>query len=154
MKSIILNSPFKFQHIQRNFDDTLKPDEALIKIHRIGICGTDYHAYRGKQPFFSYPRVLGHELGAEVVKLGVGFGVSDFDSVPKPETQNPIPLKIGDKVSVEPYLNCGTCQSCTQGKSNCCENLQVLGVHVDGGMVEYLKVPARGQIAPLSKIDL
>jgi threonine dehydrogenase-like Zn-dependent dehydrogenase len=69
MKSIILNNPFSFQKIERDFDDTLTENEALIKIHRIGICGTDYHAYRGKQPFFSYPRILGHELGAEVVKI-------------------------------------------------------------------------------------
>jgi 2-desacetyl-2-hydroxyethyl bacteriochlorophyllide A dehydrogenase len=135
MKSIILNNPFSFQKIERDIDDSLAENEALIKIHRIGICGTDYHAYRGKQPFFSYPRVLGHELGAEVVKLGAALRNS------KPETQNAKPLKIGDKVSVEPYLNCGTCQSCQNGRINCCENLQVLGVHTDGGMVEYLKMP-------------
>ncbi|MFY7911686.1 MAG: zinc-binding alcohol dehydrogenase family protein, partial [Emticicia sp.] len=102
-------------------------NEALLKIHRIGICGTDYHAYRGRQPFFSYPRVLGHELGAEVIGLGSGAGANG--------------IKIGDKVSVEPYLNCGVCQPCQNGKTNCCESLKVLGVHIDGGMAEYLKVP-------------
>ena len=127
MKSIILENPFKLKKKQIDFDDTLNPDEALIKIHRIGICGTDYHAYRGKQPFFSYPRVLGHELGAEVIKI-------DSDSAE---------IKIGSKISVEPYLNCGVCQSCVNGKINCCENLKVLGVHMDGGMVEYLKVPIK-----------
>ena len=70
MKQIILKQPFEFEKSRVKFDDTLQTDEALIKIHRIGICGTDYHAYRGKQPFFSYPRVLGHELGAEIVKIG------------------------------------------------------------------------------------
>lgn len=127
MKTIILNKPQEFQLISRDFDDTLTENEALLKIHRIGICGTDYHAYRGRQPFFSYPRVLGHELGAEVIGLGSGAGVNG--------------IKIGDKVSVEPYLNCGVCQPCQNGKTNCCESLKVLGVHIDGGMAEYLKVP-------------
>ncbi|MER0439779.1 zinc-binding alcohol dehydrogenase family protein [Emticicia sp. W12TSBA100-4] len=127
MKTIILNKPQEFQLISRDFDDTLAENEALLKIHRIGICGTDYHAYRGRQPFFSYPRVLGHELGAEVIGLGSTAGASG--------------IKIGDKVSVEPYLNCGVCQPCQNGKTNCCESLKVLGVHVDGGMAEYLKVP-------------
>lgn len=127
MKTIILNKPQEFQLISRDFDDTLAENEALLKIHRIGICGTDYHAYRGRQPFFSYPRVLGHELGAEVIGLGSGAGANG--------------ITIGDKVSVEPYLNCGECQPCQNGKTNCCESLKVLGVHIDGGMAEYLKVP-------------
>ncbi len=128
MTTIILNKPGEFAKISREINDDLGENEALIKIHRIGICGTDYHAFRGKQPFFSYPRVLGHELGAEVVSLG-----KNVDSGK---------IAIGYKVSVEPYLNCGYCQSCKNGKSNCCENLKVMGVHVDGGMCEYLKIPA------------
>lgn len=127
MKTIILNKPQELQLISRDFDDTLTENEALLKIHRIGICGTDYHAYRGRQPFFSYPRVLGHELGAEVIALGSGADENG--------------ITIGDKVSVEPYLNCGECQPCKNGKINCCESLKVLGVHVDGGLAEYLKVP-------------
>jgi 2-desacetyl-2-hydroxyethyl bacteriochlorophyllide A dehydrogenase len=128
LKTIILNQPGEFIKTQRDFDDNLTENEALLKIHRIGICGTDYHAFRGKQPFFSYPRVLGHELGAEVIALGSGVDKTK--------------ITVGSKVSVEPYLNCGHCQSCRNGKSNCCESLQVLGVHTDGGMCEYLKVPA------------
>lgn len=128
MKTIILNQPGEFQLISREFDDNLADNEALIKIHKIGICGTDYHAFRGKQPFFSYPRVLGHELGAEVIALGKAVDSSE--------------LSIGDKVSVEPYLNCGKCQACLNNKQNCCEQLQVMGVHSDGGMTEYLKIPA------------
>ncbi len=128
MKTIILNKPGEFIKTERDFNDDLAENEALLKIHRIGICGTDYHAFRGKQPFFSYPRILGHELGAEVV--GVGKGVDKTK------------IAVGDKVSVEPYLNCGECQSCRNGKSNCCEKLQVLGVHTDGGMCEYIKIPA------------
>ncbi len=128
MKTIILNKPGEFAKISREINDDLDENEALLKIHRIGICGTDYHAFRGKQPFFSYPRVLGHELGAEVVALGQGVDANK--------------ITIGDRVSVEPYLNCGHCQSCKNGKSNCCENLKVMGVHVDGGMCEYMKIPA------------
>lgn len=127
MKTLILEKPFVFKSIEQEKPTNLQADEALIKIKKIGICGTDYHAFRGKQPFFSYPRVLGHELGAEVVALG---GNADT-------------IQVGDKVTVEPYLNCGKCQPCQNGKSNCCENLQVLGVHTDGGMTEYLKVPIR-----------
>ena len=103
MKSLRLNKPGEFEFINTDFTPVLAPNEALIKVHRIGICGTDYHAYRGKQPFFSYPRVLGHELGAEIVALG--------DAVAT--------LQIGDKVSVEPYPNCGECHACKRGHINC-----------------------------------
>lgn len=99
---------------------------ALVAVRRVGVCGTDFHAWRGHQPFFSYPRVLGHELA--VVVDAVGAGVT-----------NVVP---GDACAVEPYLNCGTCGACRRGRTNCCERLQVLGVHVDGGMRERLVVPA------------
>lgn len=127
MKTLVLEKPYIFKNTEKAVPTSLQADEALVKIKKIGICGTDYHAFRGKQPFFSYPRTLGHELGAEVVTLG-----SPTDTI-----------QVGDKVTIEPYLNCGSCQPCQNGKSNCCENLQVLGVHVDGGMAEYLKVPIR-----------
>lgn len=125
MQSIILQEPGKLISQRIESDLTLGSQEALVKVHRIGICGTDYHAYRGRQPFFTYPRILGHELGVEVVAI----------------TENANGINIGDKCAVEPYLNCGTCQACRNDKSNCCQRLQVLGVHTDGGMREYLKVP-------------
>jgi 2-desacetyl-2-hydroxyethyl bacteriochlorophyllide A dehydrogenase len=124
-KYIVLNEPGKFQSKQNTIDLKLSEGEALVRIKKIGVCGTDYHAFRGNQPFFTYPRVLGHELGAEVVQLQSASN----------------DLEIGDRVAVEPYLNCGRCQPCRNGKSNCCEQLKVLGVHVDGGMASYLKVP-------------
>jgi 2-desacetyl-2-hydroxyethyl bacteriochlorophyllide A dehydrogenase len=96
-------------------------------VHRVGVCGTDLHAFAGKQPFFTYPRVLGHELGVEVIDPGDG----SHD------------LRVGDRCSVEPYTNCGTCSACRRGKVNCCAALQVLGVHADGGMTRLLRVPAR-----------
>jgi 2-desacetyl-2-hydroxyethyl bacteriochlorophyllide A dehydrogenase len=101
------------------------PDEVLVRVHRIGVCGTDLHAFAGRQPFFHYPRVLGHELGVEVMDVGN----SD--------------LKVGDRCSVEPYLNCGHCSACRRGKTNCCVDLKVLGVHIDGGMQPLIAVPPR-----------
>jgi 2-desacetyl-2-hydroxyethyl bacteriochlorophyllide A dehydrogenase len=102
------------------------PHEALVKIRRIGACGTDLHAYKGRQPFFSYPRVLGHELAGEIES--VPEGSADF--------------KKGDPVAVLPYLECGKCIACRAGRTNCCVKLSVFGVHQDGGMCEYLTVPA------------
>jgi 2-desacetyl-2-hydroxyethyl bacteriochlorophyllide A dehydrogenase len=103
-----------------------KQGEALVAIRAIGICGTDISGYLGKMPFIEFPRILGHELGVEV--LAVGAGITH--------------LKVGDRCSVEPYLNCGTCHSCLRDSTNCCETLQVLGVHCDGGMRERMILPA------------
>lgn len=103
------------------------PGEALVRVHRIGVCGTDLHAFAGKQPFFNYPRILGHELGVEVIDPGT----------------EPHGLKAGDRCSVEPYLNCGKCIACRTGKPNCCTDLRVLGVHTDGGMRPMFCVSAR-----------
>jgi len=126
MDTIILQEPGRFEMTRR--EDPPReppPGHALVKVHTVGICGTDWHAYRGKQPFFTYPRVLGHELGVEVV------------SVNDPTSD----LKRGDKCAVEPYLNCGRCIACRRGRSNCCANLRVLGVHIDGGMQQFIIVP-------------
>lgn len=100
--------------------------EALLKIKRVGICGTDLHAYGGNQAFFSYPRILGHELAAEVLEIG----------------DNPQGIKAGDRVAIMPYLSCGTCIACRHGKTNCCTQIQVLGVHTDGGMQEKIVLPS------------
>jgi 2-desacetyl-2-hydroxyethyl bacteriochlorophyllide A dehydrogenase len=113
------------------------PGHALVRIRRIGVCGTDLHAFAGRQPFFQYPRVLGHELGVEVVELPAGSHS----------------VKVGDRCAVEPYLNCGRCHSCTRGKPNCCERLQVLGVHTDGGMCEHFAVPVE-RLFPSAKLGL
>lgn len=126
MKALSLQEAGKFVYQSIENPTSVEPNEAIVKIHRIGICGTDYHAYRGRQPFFTYPRVLGHELGVEVISIG----------------NKVTNVKVGDKCSVEPYINCGKCQPCRSGKTNCCETLQVLGVHTDGGMTEYIKLPA------------
>jgi 2-desacetyl-2-hydroxyethyl bacteriochlorophyllide A dehydrogenase len=96
---------------------------SLLRVRAIGICGTDIHAFAGNQPFFQYPRILGHELALEVI-----------------ESES---FAEGDLVTIIPYFNCETCDACQQAKPNCCENIQVFGVHIDGGMREYISVEDR-----------
>jgi 2-desacetyl-2-hydroxyethyl bacteriochlorophyllide A dehydrogenase len=129
MKTIVLETPGEFRLIDTEPPGPPGPGEALVRVRRVGICGTDLHAFRGKQPFFSYPRILGHELGVEIVALGEGTEA--------------LALSPGDRCSVEPYLNCGHCIACRRGKTNCCASLKCLGVHTDGGMRELIVVPAR-----------
>lgn len=126
MKSLLLVEPGVLRAADLPAPLPPGPGEALVRVHRVGVCGTDLHAFRGQQPFFSYPRVLGHELGVEV--LAVGEGVTAVAS--------------GDRCAVEPYLNCGRCIACRRGRPNCCAQLKVMGVHVDGGMREQFIVPA------------
>ena len=128
MKTLVCNSPGHFEYSQGE-KPVLSPGQAIIRIRRIGICGTDLHAFEGTQPFFQYPRILGHELAGELVAAD---GAPDF--VP------------GEAVTFIPYFNCGTCIACRSGKPNCCTAIQVCGVHTDGGMVEYLSVPSRSLI--------
>lgn len=127
MKTIILNSPHNIELTDTDIDTQLEADQALVKVHVIGVCGTDIHAYSGNQPFFSYPRILGHELGVEVVSTGA-------------DVKN---IRVGDKCSVEPYFNKGMDQAVRRGLSNCGENISVFGVHEDGGMREYFKIQAK-----------
>ena len=127
MKTIRLEEPGKLIALDTPDPGLPGAGEALVRVHRIGVCGTDIHAYAGRQPFFSYPRILGHELGVEV--LATGEGVSNID--------------VGARCAVEPYINCGECIACRRGKPNCCADLHVLGVHRDGGMRGRFIVPAR-----------
>ncbi len=126
MKTLILEEPEKFKRVDTPEPGLPGPGQALLRVQRIGVCGTDLHAFVGRQPFFEYPRILGHELGVEVVAVG--------DRVDQ--------VQVGDRCAVEPYLNCGACRPCHLGRNNCCEHLQVMGVHVDGGMREQIVVPA------------
>ncbi len=126
MRQIILEKPGSFA--ERAVEQPIAGgEEALVRIHRIGVCGTDLHAFAGRQPFFEYPRVLGHELGAEVLEI----------------PSNSRGIRPGDRCAIEPYVNCQTCHACLRGRYNCCERLQVLGVHRDGGMQQFLNVPVR-----------
>ncbi len=127
MNTITLTTPGQFDVSDTKAPDSCPPGHALVRVHRIGICGTDLHAFRGKQPFFTYPRVLGHELGVEVVEVA----------------PNNLGIKKGDRCSVEPYMNCQDCGPCRRNMPNCCINLKVLGVHIDGGMREFITLPIR-----------
>ena len=136
MKAIQLEKPQAFRTIDVPEPAEPAAGEALVRVQRIGICGTDIAGYLGKMPFFSYPRIPGHELGVEVIS--VGAGVTN--------------VRPGDRCSVEPYMNCGQCHPCRKGAGNCCENLRVLGVMMDGGMTERLTLPAR-KLHPANKLS-
>jgi len=127
MKTIQFVEPGRLRIIETSEPAPPAGGEALVRVHAVGICGTDYSGYLGKMAFFSYPRIPGHELGVEVV--AVGPGVTN--------------VKAGDRCSVEPYINCQRCYSCRRGHTNCCESNQTLGVHCDGGMRPFFSVPAR-----------
>ena len=123
MRAVICRNPGELEIVQYPVPER-KPGEALVRIRRIGVCGTDMHIYQGNQPYFTYPRVMGHELSGEIVEVGEGSA-----------------LKPGDPVYILPYLHCGHCIACRAGRTNCCTSLKVLGVHIDGGMCEYLSLP-------------
>jgi 2-desacetyl-2-hydroxyethyl bacteriochlorophyllide A dehydrogenase len=137
MKTIRLEEPGRLSLIETAAPSAPQGGEVLVRVHRIGVCGTDIHAFNGKQPFFSYPRILGHELGVEVVAVGEGV----------------MNVKPGNRCSVEPYINCEKCIACRRGKPNCCAVMQVLGVHIDGGMREQFTLPAR-KLHPSAKLTL
>ncbi|HEX4203316.1 MAG TPA: zinc-binding alcohol dehydrogenase family protein [Ktedonobacteraceae bacterium] len=125
MKAIRLDQPGQLQFISSEEPQAPGPGEALVRIRQVGVCGTDLHAFQGEQPFFTYPRVLGHELGVEIVAVA-------------PQERE---WTAGMRCAVEPYFHCGYCPACRRGKTNCCLNLKVFGVHVDGGMREFALVP-------------
>ena len=137
MRAIVLEEPKHFASTDVPEPNAPGPGEALVAVHRVGVCGTDISGYLGKFPFFSYPRIPGHELGVEV--LAVGESVAN--------------VKPGDHCSVEPYINCGECFACRKGNSNCCANVEVLGVHCDGGLRDRFVLPAR-KLHPSSKLSM
>ena len=126
VKAIKFEEPWKVQCI-----DIEKPEpiegQALIKVRAAGICGSDIGAFRGTNPLVSFPRIIGHEIVGEVL------------SIPEDNARG---IKAGDRVIVDPYLYCGTCYPCSVGRTNCCTDLKVLGVHVESGMAEYMTHPA------------
>ena len=124
MEALICTKPGTFQY-KDIAAPVLQPGQAIVRIKRIGICGTDLHAYEGTQPYFTYPRILGHELAADLIEAD---GADGF-----------IP---GEAVTIIPYFNCGKCIACRNGKPNCCTDIKVCGVHVNGGMSEYFSVPS------------
>jgi 2-desacetyl-2-hydroxyethyl bacteriochlorophyllide A dehydrogenase len=127
MRALQLEQPRQFRFIDIPEPADPGPGEAVVRVHRVGVCGTDISGFLGKMPFFSYPRIPGHELGVEVV--AVGPGVTN--------------VAVGDKCSVEPYINNPESFASGRGRGNCCEDLQVLGVHRDGGLRRLFTLPAR-----------
>ncbi|EAY71941.1 Threonine dehydrogenase [Burkholderia dolosa AU0158] len=125
MLSVICESPGVLR-VQHRDVPVRGRGEVLLRVRRVGICGTDLHIFTGNQPYLEYPRVMGHELSAVVAEADPDSG-----------------LQPGDAVYVMPYLSCGQCVACRQGKTNCCVNIRVLGVHCDGALAEYLSVPVR-----------
>ncbi len=136
MKALQLESPLHWKQIDIAEPGKPGPDDALVRVHNVGVCGTDISGYLGKMPFFSYPRIPGHELGVEVVAVG----------------SNVTNVKAGDRCSVEPYINDPNSYASRRGHSNCCEKLQVLGVHCDGGLRPLFTLPAR-KLHPSAKLQ-
>jgi len=124
MKAVYLESPGKV-FIKELEDIQCASGFAKIKVKAVGICGSDVSAYKGTSPMCTYPRIIGHEVVGEIAEI------NSYDK----------DFKIGDRVIVEPYIYCGDCYPCSVGRTNCCENLKVLGVHIDGGMREYICHP-------------
>jgi len=125
MKQIVLEGPGKFIEREASEPKLFSPSQALLRIRKVGVCGSDFHAFTGQHPIYTYPRVLGHELAGEVVQVG----------------PNESGINVGDHCAIEPYISCGKCRACRIGHTNCCENIQVIGIHVDGGMQDLLNVP-------------
>jgi 2-desacetyl-2-hydroxyethyl bacteriochlorophyllide A dehydrogenase len=124
MRQVVLQEPGRLA-LRESPPPAPQGGVAIVRVSRVGVCGTDFHAFEGTQPFFSYPRVLGHELSATVESLPDGAkGV-----------------RTGDRCAVRPFLFNPASRASRRGRTNCCEDLRVLGVHVDGGMGEYLAVP-------------
>lgn len=122
MNTLVCQTPGCFQYKDLPLPISV-PGFSVIKIRQVGVCGTDLHAFEGTQPFFTYPRILGHELAGEFVE-GDAPGFTS-----------------GERLTIIPYYHCGGCIACRQGKTNCCTSLKVTGVHVDGGMTSHLLVP-------------
>ena len=127
VNTVTLEEPGRFRHGGSALPDAPGPGEVLVRVLMVGVCGTDLHAFEGTQPFFSYPRILGHELAVEVIEAG--DGVEGF--------------KPGDRCAVNPYMTCGVCAACSRGRSNCCAKMCVIGVHTDGGMRDRILLPAK-----------
>jgi 2-desacetyl-2-hydroxyethyl bacteriochlorophyllide A dehydrogenase len=129
MKTLVCAEPGRFLMAETEMPEP-GPGQVLLKVRQVGVCGTDLHAFEGTQPYFSYPRILGHELGCEVADAN---GSRWF--------------REGEAVTVMPYFACGDCIACRKGRPNCCVSLAVYGVHVDGGMREYIAVPAASVVS-------
>jgi len=133
MRAVVISKPGRAAVAEITPPQTTAPTDVLIRTLAVGICGSDVGIFRGKSPFVTYPRIPGHELAGEVVAVG----------------RDVTHIAPGARVVVDPVISCGSCYACRVGRANCCANLRVVGVHVDGGMAEYLAVN-RKQVYPVS----
>jgi 2-desacetyl-2-hydroxyethyl bacteriochlorophyllide A dehydrogenase len=129
LRALLCVNPGELALVERSRPSP-EPGEVVVRIRRVGVCGTDLHIYEGSHPFLEYPRVIGHELSGEVAEVSPGCRIA-----------------VGQKVFVIPYLSCGSCVACRRGKTNCCQRIAVLGVHIDGGMADYVCVRERNVAA-------
>lgn len=116
----------KIEVVNEREPDMPKNGEVIVKVRAAGICGTDIHGYEGAHGYINPPRIMGHELVGEVVEVGSGAST----------------VKTGDKVVIDPVLSCGECYACGHGRNNICTTVKCIGVQVDGGFCDYIKMPA------------
>ena len=125
MNQVILTEPGRFETRNVAAPVGARPGEALVQVSKVGVCGSDFHAFRGRHPAYTFPRIIGHELSGVIVEV----------------SSNDFGLAAGDRCAIDPYQSCGHCGPCAAGRTNCCEQLKLFGIHMDGGMQELLSVP-------------
>jgi len=128
MKAVYVKKP-KCMEIASLPDPLLEDGEVLVHVQAAGVCGSDMHIYHGTNPLAVYPRIIGHEFAGKIAAVNVKNAA---------ET-----LSVGDHVTVDPVTSCGMCYPCSIGRHNVCSKLKVFGVHRDGGMAEFIAVPAK-----------
>lgn len=127
MRALQTVKPGEMRLIEVPKPRVLSSDDVLIKVKAAGICGSDVHILHGRNPYATYPRIMGHEVTGVVEETG----------------RNVTNFRAGDRVVAEPILSCGSCYPCRIGRQNVCENLVVYGVHEDGGFADYMIVKER-----------
>ncbi len=132
MRALQLQAPGQLKTIHMAEPPAPRDGQVLLRIQRVGLCGTDLSSYRGKNPLFAYPRIPGHEIAATIEALSETVG---------PEWHT------GQPVAVMPQANCGRCTACRAQRPNACRDNQTYGVQRDGGLVEYLLAPAHKLLA-------
>ena len=137
MKAVQVPKAHEMKIIEQDLPQIQKPGDVLVRVKRVGICGSDMHIFHGSNPLATYPRVVGHEVAGEVVETGTAVAS----------------VKEGDHVVVEPIRYCGECYACRKGRPNVCEKLSVFGVHEDGGMREYIVLPEKQLHAVDKQLD-
>ncbi len=138
MRAFVIDQPGQYSISENMAKPQPQDGELLLKIRKVGFCGSDLNTYSGRNPMVSYPRIPGHEIAAEIVEIGRNV---------------PEGYHIGDKVLVLPYTTCGSCWSCLNNRPNACKNNQTLGVQQDGGMTEYLTLPYEKAITGINDLS-